>query len=130
MRVAVSAESNLGLEANVSSHFGHSPHFALVDLDGKEIKSVLTVANPAYPDHVPGAIPKFIHGQGVDVVLTGGMGHRAVSIFEKYGIRPVTGASGTVRQAVEKFLRGELIGSTPCHEHESDSHAGCVQKTQ
>jgi predicted Fe-Mo cluster-binding NifX family protein len=56
MRVAVSAESNLGLEADVSSHFGHSPHFVLVDLDGKQIKSVLTVANPAYPGHIPGGM--------------------------------------------------------------------------
>jgi len=127
MRVAVSAESNLGLEANVGSHFGHSPFFALVDLEGEHVKSVLVLANPAYPEHVPGVVPRFIHSYGADVMLTGGMGHRAVTFFEQYGIRPVTGANGTVRQALERFLRGELTGSTPCHDR--DSHAGCGQET-
>jgi predicted Fe-Mo cluster-binding NifX family protein len=55
-------------------------------------------------------------------MLTGGMGHRAVSFFEQYGIQPVTGASGTVRQALGSYLGGELYGVEPCSESHEHHH--------
>ena len=120
MRIAISIESDGGLDAPVSAHFGHCPHFAMVDVDGDQIATVSTVANPYYPQHTPGAIPQFIHSQGVDVMLTGGMGGRAVAFFEQFGIEPVTGASGTVREALQRYLSGELTGVVPCHDHASN----------
>jgi predicted Fe-Mo cluster-binding NifX family protein len=121
MRIAVSVDTDGGLEAAVSPHFGRCPYYALIDLTNEQVESVRVVANPFYPEHVPGVIPEFIHSQGADVMLTGGMGYRAVTFFEQYGIQPVTGASGTVRQAVEHYLGGRLAGAAPCHE----SVAGC-----
>ncbi len=120
MRIAVSVESNDGLDAAVCGHFGHSPFFALVEVEGEQVGSVQMVANPHYPQHSPGAIPGFIHSQGAQVMLTGGMGARAVSFFEEFGVEPVTGAGGTVRQALADYLSGRLTGVVPCHDHASD----------
>ena len=61
---------------------------------------------------------------GANVMLAGGMGRRAVEFFEQLGIEPVSGASGTVRQAVEKYLGGELSGVAPCAESEAHHAAG------
>jgi len=116
MRIAVSTDTMHGLDASVSPHFGRCPFYILIDVQDGQIGSVETVANPYFPEHVPGVVPQFIHSQGANVMLTGGMGYRAVSLFEEYGIRPVTGASGTVRQALEAFLQGQLAGAAPCHE--------------
>lgn len=49
-------------------------------------------------------------------MLTGGMGWRAIALFEEYGIEAVTGAQGTVRRALEGYLGGELRGVQPCEE--------------
>jgi predicted Fe-Mo cluster-binding NifX family protein len=117
MRIAVSAETNAGLEAPVNGHFGHSPYFTLVEVADGQIGVAQAIANPHYPQHEPGAIPAFIHSQGADVVLTGGMGGRAASFFQQYGIQAVTGATGTVRQAVQAFLLNQITGSAPCGEH-------------
>jgi predicted Fe-Mo cluster-binding NifX family protein len=57
-------------------------------------------------------------------MLTGGMGHRAVTFFEQYGVQPVTGASGTVQQAVDAFWHGQLGGAAPCRE----STHGCGEE--
>lgn len=124
MRIAVSVENSGGLDATVCGHFGHSPFFALVDVEGEQVGSVRTVANPHYPQHAPGAIPQFIHSQGADVMLTGGMGARAVSFFEEIGVEPVSGAGGTVREALTQYLSGRLTGVVPCHDHASgcDEH--------
>ena len=123
-RVAVSADNSNGLESVVSPHFGRCPFYVLVDLDGREVMQVGAAENPYLGDHVPGAVPGFIREHGVDVMLTGGMGRRAIGFFEQYGIEAVTGASGTVRYALERYLGGALSGAEPCAEsaaHAADS---------
>jgi predicted Fe-Mo cluster-binding NifX family protein len=122
MRIAVSAETNNGLESIVAQHFGRCPYFALVDLEGKEVKAVQVVTNPFYGGHQPGQVPGFIHQQGADVMLSGGMGGRAIQFFEQLGIQAATGATGTVQAALERYLGGELSGAAPCKESVEHGH--------
>jgi len=128
MRVAISADDGNGLDSVVSPHFGRCPYFVLVDLDGHEVKTVNAVPNPYYGNHRPGQVPALINSYGVDVMLTGGMGHRAITFFGEFGIQPVTGAAGTVRRSLEGYLGGALQGAAPCresvqHAHEHDDGA-------
>lgn len=90
------------------------------------MKGVSSVANPFFKQHGPGQVPSFIQEHGADVMLTGSMGYRAVSFFQQMGIQPVTGAGGTVRQSLERYLDGQLSGAEPCSEskehHEQGHH--------
>jgi predicted Fe-Mo cluster-binding NifX family protein len=122
MRIAVSANDNNGLESQVSPHFGRCPYFVLADVDGQEIGSVRTMSNPHYNHHQPGQVPAFIQSQGVDVMLTGGMGGRALGFFRSSGIQPVTGAAGTVKDALQQYLNGELSEGGPCRESVEHQH--------
>ncbi len=122
MRIAVSADDNNGLDSVVSPHFGRCPYYILVDLEGQEVRQVNTVENLYYGQHQPGQVPGLIHSQGADVMLTGGMGRRAIAFFQQYGIQAVTGASGTVRHALEQYLGGGLQGAAPCRESIKHSH--------
>ncbi len=122
-RVAVSADSDRGLESSVSPHFGRCPYYVLIDLEGREVRRVQAVRNPFYGQHQPGQVPAFIHEQGVDVMLTGGMGQRAIAFFQQYGIQPVTGAVGSVRNALEGYLGGALGEAVPCNESQEHAHA-------
>ena len=114
MRVAVSVDDSNGLDSVVSPHFGRCPYYVLVDLDGQDVKQVNVVSNRNYGQHAPGTVPAFIQSQGADVMLAGGMGRRAIALFEQYGIQAATGASGTVRHALERYLGGELQRAEPC----------------
>ena len=122
MRIAVSTDNKNGLDSVISPHFGRCPYFVLVDLEGREVQEVREVDNPYYAAHQPGQVPAFIHSLGADVMLTGGMGGRAIMFFQQFGIEGVTGAYGTVRQSVERYLGGELKGAEPCHESEEHGH--------
>ncbi|NLF13031.1 MAG: dinitrogenase iron-molybdenum cofactor biosynthesis protein [Anaerolineaceae bacterium] len=122
MRIAVSADNNEGLNSIVSPHFGRCPHFVLVDVEGQEIREVQSVDNPYYGNHQPGQVPGFIASHGANVMLTGGMGGRAIMFFQQYGIEGVTGAYGTVKQAVEHYLGGQLKGAAPCRESQEHGH--------
>lgn len=127
MRIAVSADDANGLDSITSPHFGRCPVFILVDVEGKTIEKVSAVQNPFYGAHRPGAVPGFINEQGADVMLTGGMGARAVQFFRQFGIQPVTGASGNVRMALEAYLGGDLQGAAPCAT--SQEHGQGVEAT-
>lgn len=122
MRVAISADDSNGLDSVVSPHFGRCPYFVLVDLEEREVKSVQAISNPYYGHHQPGQVPGFIHDQGATVMLTGGMGRRAITFFQQYGIHAATGAAGTVRLALEQYLGGGLQGAEPCRESLEHSH--------
>ncbi|MDH7486158.1 MAG: NifB/NifX family molybdenum-iron cluster-binding protein [Anaerolineae bacterium] len=135
MRIAISADDRNGLDSVVSPHFGRCPYYILVDVEGQEVRAVHAVDNPYYGQHAPGQVPGFIHSQSVDVMLTGGMGHRAIGFFREYGIEAVTGASGTVRHALQGYLGGTLRGALPCgesveHAREESLAAGEYEKDE
>jgi predicted Fe-Mo cluster-binding NifX family protein len=126
MRIAVSADSKNGLDSVVSPHFGRCPYFVLVDLDDHDVTRVREVDNPYYGHHQPGQVPALIESLDANVMLTGGMGGRAIMFFQQFGIEGVTGAYGTVRQSVERYLGGQLKGAAPCKESEEHGHGDIV----
>jgi predicted Fe-Mo cluster-binding NifX family protein len=126
MRIAISADNKNGLDSVVGPHFGRCPHFVLVDVDDHQVQDVREVDNPYYGNHQPGQVPAFVNSLGVNVMLTGGMGGRAIMFFQQFGIEGVTGAYGTVRQAVERYLGGQLKGAAPCQESEDHGHGSTV----
>jgi len=122
MKIAVTAENNNGLDSIVAQHFGHAPFFMLVDVENGEVTAVQGVANPFAAAHEPGQIPTFIHQQNANVILSGGMGGRAIQFFEQVGVKAATGANGTVRQALENYFGGKLSEAAPCDESVAHGH--------
>ena len=129
MKVAISVDENKGLDSLVSFHFGRCPYFAFVEVEGTQVGNVEVVDNPYYENHQPGMVPAFINSHGANVMLSGGMGRRAIALFEEYGIQAMMGASGTVMQALQSHLGGELESAEPCREgtfgKHDDHHDGC-----
>ncbi len=122
MRIAIAVMDDSGLTSEVSAHFGRCPYYLLIDLaeDG-EIAAVTPLANPYATHHDPGQIPAFIHAQAVKVMISGGMGRRAIAFFAEYGIATATGAQGTAAEALQAYRAGQLQTAAPCAE--SVAHA-------
>jgi len=108
MKVAVAANGE-----QVSAHFGRCEHYVIVQVeDGRETTRE-TITNPG---HEPGALPKLMQQHGVDVVICGGAGPRAVGLLAQAGVELVQGASGTVDEAIAQYLAGGLEdGPSACH---------------
>lgn len=117
MRIAVASDDGNGLDALISQHFGRCPYYTLVEVEAGEVKEVSVVDNPFYGSHgEPGQVPGFIHNEGAQVIIAGGMGSRAIGFFNQFGIETVTGASGQVRDALNSYSGGQFSGSEPCNE--------------
>lgn len=114
MKLAVAS-----MGTQVAEHFGHCESFTVFQTENGAITTQESVPNPG---HRPGFLPNFLGDLGVEVIIAGGMGAGAIEIFNERNIQVVTGATGDARQAVERFLRGELVSSgAVCREHQ---HAG------
>jgi len=116
-RIALACEDNQGLGGQISQHFGRCPYYLIVDVEGDEIRKTDSVSNPYYNRHIPGMVPEFINQQGVNVMIAGGMGPRAIDMFTSLGIEVVTGALGNAGNVLQAYLRGEISGVEPC-EHD------------
>jgi len=101
----------------LSSHFGHCEQFVLYDVgsDGTTIDQEQRVTPPP---HEPGTFPRWLHEQGATVIIAGGMGSRAQSLFDQNGIRVVVGApSGEPELLVRDFLEGRLTTGANICDH-------------
>jgi predicted Fe-Mo cluster-binding NifX family protein len=124
MRIAIAAQDDRGLDGLVAHHFGRCPYYALVDVEGHSVVDVNVLANPYFNKHQRGKVPYYIQKQGAQVMVAGGMGRRAIDLFEEMNIEPYTGAAGTIHRAVELVTGGQLTQATPCREHREGEGAG------
>ncbi len=100
-------------EGKLTAHFGHCQEFALVEVEDNQIKSKETLVPPP---HEPGVLPKWLHEQGADVIIAGGMGGRALDLFAQNGIKVMIGAPTlTPEELVEQYLDDSLqTGANVC----------------
>jgi len=99
----------------VSPHFGRSDYFVIFEVEGGGLKGE-EILRP--PPHAPGVIPKWLREEGADVVITGGMGPRALGIFAQCGIKVLTGAPNLEPEAlVRQHLQGTLALKENICEH-------------
>ena len=100
-------------EGKLTAHFGHCQEFALVDVEDNKIKNKETLVPPP---HEPGVLPKWLHEQGADVIIAGGMGARALDLFAQNNIKVIVGASALApEELVKQYLDNSLqTGGNVC----------------
>ncbi len=108
MKIAFTSDEKRGLESTMSYHFGHCPYFVIVDIEGNKVSKVESIENPLAESHNPGELPGFMKDLGVEVIATGGMGPRAQEFFKQFGIKPIIGVYGKVKDVLEELV-GEKI---------------------
>ena len=119
MKIAVTYENG-----NVFQHFGKTETFKVYEVEeGKVISSEVIGSN----GEGHGALAGVLEGQGVDVLICGGLGGGAQAALAEAGIEVCSGAEGDADQAVEAYLKGELIstGVNCDHHHEEEEGHSC-----
>ena len=99
-------------KVTVDEHFGHCKEFVVYTIEENEVKEVKYVTPP---EHTPGSYPRFLGEQGVDVIVTGGMGAMAVNLFKQQDIDVVLGAKGRIDVNLSEYL-GSMC------DHDAHSH--------
>lgn len=106
MKVAVTARDKI-IESEVDPRFGRCTYFLIIDTDTMDFESISNESAMASGGAGIQAA-QTIAKTGVKVVLTGNMGPNAFQTLTAAGIKVFTGANGTIKDAIEKFKKGEF----------------------
>jgi len=88
------------------AHFGHCQQFAIVKVENNVITDIQEVTPP---EHVPGLYPRWVASFGVTDVIGGGMGQKAIDLFNQQNINAFVGAPiKTARELVSDFIENKL----------------------
>lgn len=108
MKVGIAKEGNL-----VSPHFGHCEGYAIYSIEDGTITRRFDLKNPG---HQPGVLPALLAGEGVTLVIAGGMGPQAIELFQAQGIEVCIGITGEIDAVIQSYLQGDLSsGQSSCH---------------
>lgn len=123
MKVAIPTENGV-----LCPHFGHCQLFTIIDVDpaSKKIERVETL-NP--PPHDIGVLPAWLKEIGCTHIIAGGMGGRAIDLFQQNGVQVVCGAPAQKPEDIIKaYLNDELdTGGNLCEEpgFKKHGHGDC-----
>ena len=95
------------LNAQIDPRFGRCRYFLIVDTDTMSFESISNESSMASGGAGIQAA-QTVAKAGVEVVVTGNMGPNAFQTLSAAGIIVFTGANGTVKEAIEKYKKGEL----------------------
>ena len=102
----------------ISAHFGHCEQFAIIDAD-KDEKKVINIDLETPPPHEPGLLPRWLAEKSVELVIAGGLGQRAQSLFKENNIDLIIGVVGDYKpeEVIELYLNDNLQGGQNLCEH-------------
>ncbi|MBS3787066.1 NifB/NifX family molybdenum-iron cluster-binding protein [Candidatus Bipolaricaulota bacterium] len=106
MKLAVSATGD-ELDAQLDRRFGRCSFFLLVDTDTMEFETIQNSSRSASGGAGVKAAQTLADSE-VDGLITGNIGPNAFNALTSAGINIFTGASGTVKEAIEKYSEEEL----------------------
>ena len=119
MKIAIPTMDDKGLDGMVSPHFGSAPAFAIYDTETEEI---FVLPNTSQHMGGVGLPPDLLHANDVSVLICGGLGVRALQMFNQLGIKVYNGAVETVSETLALWKDNKLSEATfdqacPGHEH-------------
>ncbi len=119
MKIAVTYENG-----EIFQHFGHTETFKIYDVeDGKIVRECVLDSNGS--GH--GALATLLEGNGIDILICGGIGAGAQMALAQDGIKLYGGVSGSADDAVAALLAQKLNynPNVQCNHHGHEHHGTC-----
>ena len=117
MKIAVTYDNG-----NIFQHFGRTEQFKVYDVEDNKVISIEVIGSNGIGH---GALAGLLADRSVDVLICGGLGGGAQAALAEAGVEVCAGAEGDADQAVEAYLKGELVstGANCDHHHHEDGHS-------
>jgi len=118
MRICIPVQTNEGLRALVSRHFGSAPYFLIYDSD-KEAFEVISNSDEHHSHGMCHPI-RSLEDQDLDAVVCVGMGARAVQKLKQAGLMTYKAKAETAEETISEYREGdleEITIETACVDH-------------
>ena len=105
----------------IFQHFGKTEFFKVYETENNQVVSSEVISSNG-TGH--GALAGLLADQSVDVLICGGIGGGAQAALAEAGVELCSGAQGDADQAVEAYLKGELVSTgANCDHHHEEGHS-------
>ena len=101
MRIAVTYENG-----NIFQHFGHTETFKVYEVENGEIKSSQVIGSNGVGH---GALAGLLSGEGIDVLICGGIGGGAQTALAEAGVELCSGAQGDADAAAITAMKDIVV---------------------
>lgn len=108
IRLAIPADSEAGLQAQRSGHFGKCAYYTLIDIKDQEIQQVVAMKNGGHVQGGCSAPVILLNTNHVNKLIVAGIGGRPLQGFRETGIEVYAGIGETVQESVDLFLNDQL----------------------
>jgi predicted Fe-Mo cluster-binding NifX family protein len=106
----------------LDAHFGHCKFIKIIDTKDDEIISEEKIIPPP---HEPGLLPRWLAEKGVTDIIAGGMGRKAIQLFNQGGVNAFVGAPHVnAIELVKGHLNGTLNFTANYCNHSSNHECG------
>jgi len=108
MKIAISSTGK-GINNNVDGVFGRCPYFIVAKVEDKKIVKIEAIKNISAQklDGAGISAAQAVVEKGVDVVITGNVGPRALDVLKQFNVKVYNG-SGSIKEVLQKFLHNKL----------------------
>jgi len=106
MKVAVSS-SGTNLDSQIDPRFGRCTYFIIVNTDDMSFEA-FDNEGIALGGGAGIQSSQFVASKGVGAIITGNVGPNAVQTLSAAGLEIFLGQTGSVREAVEKYRKGDI----------------------
>jgi len=105
-KICATSQGN-ALDSDIDPRFGRCHYFIIVNVDTLEFE---VLENPNISSAGGAGIQsgQLIAGKGVEAILTGNVGPNAFQTLQAGNINVITGLTGSIKEAVERYKKGEL----------------------
>lgn len=115
MKIAVTYDNG-----NIFQHFGRTESFKVYEVENNQVISSEVIGSNGVGH---GALAGLLAEQKVDVLICGGIGGGAQAALAEAGVELCSGAEGDADQAVEAYLKGELVSTGANCDHHGEGHS-------
>jgi ATP-binding protein involved in chromosome partitioning len=119
MKIAIPTSDGL-----LCPHFGHCQEFTFIEAD-QETNKITDTTIEVPPPHEPGILPKWLAEKKCNLIIAGGMGQMAITLFNQAGITVICGApSDAPEKLVQSYLDKQLTTGENACDSAGDGHGG------
>ncbi len=105
----------------LNQHFGQSKEFLIATIEDGQVVDRKTIGSQAL-QHNHGGLSALFVNEGVELVITGGIGQPALQALKEKGLQVIKGASGNCESVLTQYLSGELVDRDVSCSHHGDHH--------
>ena len=121
VKVVIPVEDEKG--ETVSAHFGRASHFAWFNVESGKITDRGVKPNDSSHFGGQGLPPERMMAMGADVVISAGMGMKAIQMFQNSTVAVLQAVNASTVQSIQDYVDGKLQELTEgCLHAENHEH--------